>query len=432
MAGNNITNCRSYDLEELDDCSADEIMGNSLRASLSTNLYGNSLKFQVEVLNSPVTLQNSVVTRVRMGVSQKSLISDENAKSNFVRRETIKFYGRIRHSKQRPSPHQFVPHPSQKKYVTENLVLQKMVRGLHVEFYSKENWQGVRPKEGDVVEVSLRPGDYSFDLQQAYFDVITVMAEGMRDLTNASGAFKNGEPLSLDQIAYREGKHQIQIPSESDLEGHQVPGAVRPSATGVTSPYGMRWHKIDKKYKHHNGIDFGGGKRTIASKPTAEGGINANMKTVMTDPKYKEPCVAILPGEIVSVATTGIGGFGGWVVIKLYAHDYKSSPTGDKRVRDASGKIRTLYQICGHIESITDKIKRGAVVARGQTVAYIGGQGKSTGPHLHFEVREKSWSSGNHVDPMEIFGWTFSDIPGSEMEPSTPQDDDANAGEEQK
>ena len=100
-------------------------------------------------------------------------------------------------------------------------------------------------------------------------------------------------------------------------------------------------------------------------KPTAEGGINANMKTVMTDPKYKEPCVAILPGEIVSVATTGIGGFGGWVVIKLYAHDYKSSPTGDKRVRDASGKIRTLYQICGHIESIPDNIKRGAVVARG-------------------------------------------------------------------
>ena len=85
MAGNNITTRVSYALEELDDCSADEIMGNSLRASLPTNVYGNSLKFQVEVLNSPVTLQNSVVTRVRMGVSQKSLTSDENAKSNFVR-----------------------------------------------------------------------------------------------------------------------------------------------------------------------------------------------------------------------------------------------------------------------------------------------------------------------------------------------------------
>lgn len=42
----------------------------------------------------------------------------------------------------------------------------------------------------------------------------------------------------------------------------------------------------------------------------------------------------------------------------------------------------TLYAHCQRI-----KVKKGDVVKRGEVIAYVGDTGKSTGPHLHYEVR---------------------------------------------
>jgi murein DD-endopeptidase MepM/ murein hydrolase activator NlpD len=47
------------------------------------------------------------------------------------------------------------------------------------------------------------------------------------------------------------------------------------------------------------------------------------------------------------------------------------------------GNLSTLY---AHLEGFAKGITEGVRVRRGQVVGYLGSTGKSTGPHLHFEV----------------------------------------------
>ena len=105
----------------------------------------------------------------------------------------------------------------------------------------------------------------------------------------------------------------------------------------LSSPFGMRKHPIDGFNKMHRGTDFA-----------------APMGT---------PIMASGSGIIKKAAWCGGGG--NCVVIKH------------------NSTYKTIY---AHMSKFAPGIKKGVRVKQGQTIGYVGSTGKSTGPHLHYEV----------------------------------------------
>lgn len=110
----------------------------------------------------------------------------------------------------------------------------------------------------------------------------------------------------------------------------------------VTSRVGMRHDPIDGGMKHHNGVDI----------------------AVPTGTRVR----AIAAGRVVESAARG--GYGNLVAI------------------EHAGGMVSLY---GHNAEL--EVKVGEKVEAGQTVALSGSTGRSTGPHLHFEL----WKDGVNV-----------------------------------
>ena len=77
------------------------------------------------------------------------------------------------------------------------------------------------------------------------------------------------------------------------------------------------------------------------------------------------------------------GGFGQWIVIDHPAEH---------------GAGTTVY---GHMWDAfaVPGMRLGAWVEAGQHIGYVGSNGGSTGPHLHFEVHPTVWRAGSQIDP---------------------------------
>jgi murein DD-endopeptidase MepM/ murein hydrolase activator NlpD len=110
-----------------------------------------------------------------------------------------------------------------------------------------------------------------------------------------------------------------------------------PRYRSVSSPFGMRLHPILKVNKMHTGVDIGG-----------------------------------THGDSIVAANSGV------VIMSGYSSGY-----GYNVVIDHGGGITTLY---AHSSKLL--VGEGTKVKAGDTIAKVGSTGMSTGPHLHFEVRE--------------------------------------------
>ncbi len=113
------------------------------------------------------------------------------------------------------------------------------------------------------------------------------------------------------------------------------------SGARLTSGFGMRRHPLLRYSKMHTGVDFGAPTGT----PIRSAGAG----------------VVDLAGRH--------GAYGVTIVVKH------------------GTKYRTLY---AHMSRLAAGIRKGTRVNQGQVIGYVGSTGRSTGPHLHYEVRVNS------------------------------------------
>lgn len=112
---------------------------------------------------------------------------------------------------------------------------------------------------------------------------------------------------------------------------------VRSNRIRLASGFGWRFHPIQKRRKMHTGTDWAGPRGT--------------------------PILAAGNGIVEKAGRKG--SYGNYV-----------------RIRHANG-YKTAY---AHMQGFAKGLKAGAKVRQGQVIGYVGNTGRSTGPHLHFEV----------------------------------------------
>ena len=151
---------------------------------------------------------------------------------------------------------------------------------------------------------------------------------------------------ALDELERISKELEEQIRKRQRAEGLGTGKIIWPARGRISSPFGWRTHPILKSRRFHSGID-----------------------------------IAIPSGTPVQAADSGVvlisgwnGGYGLFVAI------------------DHGKGISTAY---AHNSRLL--VKEGDEVTKGQTIALSGSTGWSTGPHLHFEVRE----NGTPVNPLK-------------------------------
>jgi len=123
----------------------------------------------------------------------------------------------------------------------------------------------------------------------------------------------------------------------------------------IASPFGYRIHPVTHKNTFHAGLDL--------------------------PAKYGTPIYAPASGVVVYAAKKGA--YGNFMLI---THSYG---------------FKTAY---GHLSKFA--VKSGDYVTKGQKIAYVGSTGRSTGPHLHYEIRYLTkW-----VDPKPFMFWNLDNI----------------------
>jgi len=185
--------------------------------------------------------------------------------------------------------------------------------------------------------------------------------------------YRLGHPFSMPtlkaaMIEMRKKRHYIYLNSDGryyDEKGHEVEGFLlaRPvRGARISSRFTKRrYHPVLHKWKAHLGVDYAARRGT--------------------------PVRAAGSGRIIYAAR--MGSYGNLV-----------------KIRHADG-YETRY---AHLKSFRRGIRRGRYVKKGQVIAYVGSTGRSTGPHLHFELRKR----GRAINPLRVVQVTTKKLKGKE------------------
>jgi murein DD-endopeptidase MepM/ murein hydrolase activator NlpD len=127
----------------------------------------------------------------------------------------------------------------------------------------------------------------------------------------------------------------------------QATPSIWPAVGWLTDNFGGRTNPVTGQHSHHEGLDISGDKG--------------------------DPVFAAAAGTVQSAGWSG--DYGNLVVI---THEFG---------------LVTRY---AHLSKIS--VKPGSAVSRGQVIGQVGSTGRSTGPHLHYEV----WANGKPINPLAL------------------------------
>lgn len=217
----------------------------------------------------------------------------------------------------------------------------------------------------DKLSVSLYT-DWSYEVEMDYETNVTYDETKDNSYTEVTKEGKNGTIVVNLRLNYVDGNLVDSVVTDTKItkepvaeevtmgskQGEQEYGATGgttgsfiwplPHTHNITSLMEWRWGRM------HNGIDIAGGN------------------------DYGQPIIAA-DGGIVTFSGNDGGGYGNYVMI------------------DHGNGYMTVY---GHASELA--CSTGDYVGQGETIAYVGSTGNSTGPHLHFEIR----LNGEYQDPL--------------------------------
>lgn len=146
-------------------------------------------------------------------------------------------------------------------------------------------------------------------------------------------------------------------------------GYVSPAAGRVSSPFGMRTHPITKQQSMHPGVDIAAPSGT--------------------------PVVATKAGTVLTANYGENGGYGNLI-----------------QIDHGNGEVSKY----AHLSAISTA--PGSKVEAGQEIGKVGSTGRSTGPHLHFEIKK----SGQAADPASLITSLGSPLPANSKVAQTQTD----------
>lgn len=185
-----------------------------------------------------------------------------------------------------------------------------------------------------------------------YIDELPTIVEpsgGLQVLADETNMVETEDGLIIPSSELLERyKHTLAMVDEISEELQYTPTAWPTNPNTITSDFGIRNDPLNRSSSFHSGIDIRG--------------------------QYGTPVYATADGRVTLAKY--YGSYGNTIKIKH------------------SDTYETLY---GHLMSMD--VEQGDMVKKGDIIGEIGSTGRSTGPHLHYEVLQ----NGEPVDPKPYF-----------------------------
>ena len=229
------------------------------------------------------------------------------------------------------------------------------LRRIHVEIEEKQAYQEQLKTEAEQAKAEQEAKKVELDGQRKAADDLVKELQANEEIAAALLAEKEAEEKRIQEAIKKKEKELEEQMRAAQMNWTATAGGYiwpENASKKITSPYGSRSTGIRGASTNHKGVDIGG------------------------------------VGYSTSVLATKAG-----VVIT----SEKSSSYGNYVVISHGPGNTTLY---AHMSSRS--VKEGDVVSQGQVIGVTGSTGISSGPHLHYEIKE----GGSRIDPRTYLpGW---------------------------